>query len=150
MKFRATVELGGKTATGIQVPEDVVAALGSGNRPPVTVTIGGHTYRTTVARMGGRFLIGLSAENRTAAGVAAGDEVDVGIELDAEPREVEVPADLAEALAHDDVARANFDGMSYTHRKEWVRWIEEAKKAETRATRLAKTVESLRAGKRVR
>ena len=150
MKFRATVELGGKTATGIQVPEDVVAALGSGNRPPVTVTIGGHTYRTTVARMGGRFLIGLNAENRTAAGVAAGDEVDVGIELDAEPREVEVPADLAEALAHDDVARANFDGMSYTHRKEWVRWIEEAKKAETRATRLAKTVESLRAGKRAR
>jgi hypothetical protein len=150
MKFRATVELGGKTATGIEVPEDVVAALGSGNRPPVTVTIGGHTYRTTVARMGGRFLIGLNAENRTAAGVAAGDEVDVGIELDAEPREVEVPADLAEALAHDDVARANFDGMSYTHRKEWVRWIEEAKKAETRATRLAKTVGSLHAGKRVR
>jgi hypothetical protein len=150
MIFRATVELGGKTATGIEVPEDVVAALGSGNRPPVTVTIGGHTYRTTVARMGGRFLIGLSAGNRTAAGVAAGDEVDVGIELDAEPREVEVPADLAEALAHDNVARANFDGMSYTHRKEWVRWIEEAKKAETRATRLAKTVESLHAGKRVR
>ena len=70
--------------------------------------------------------------------------------LDTGPREVEVPADLAEALAHDDVARANFDGMSYTHRKEWVRWIEEAKKAETRATRLAKTVESLHAGKRVR
>ena len=150
MKFRATVELGGKTATGIEVPEDVVAALGSGNRPPVTVTIGGHTYRTTVARMGGRFLIGLSAENRTAAGVAAGDQVDVSIALDAEPREVEVPADLAEALAHDRPARATFDGLSYTHRKEWVRWIEEAKKAETRATRLAKTVESLHAGKRAR
>jgi hypothetical protein len=150
MEFRATVELGGKTATGIEVPEDVVAALGSGHRPPVTVTIGGHTYRTTVARMGGRFLIGLSAENRTAAGVAAGDEVDVGIELDAEPREVEVPADLAEALAHDQAARANFDGLSYTHRKEWVRWISEAKKAETRTARLAKMVESLRAGKRVR
>ncbi len=150
MKFRATVELGGKTATGIEVPEDVVAALGSGNRPPVTVTIGGHTYRTTVARMGGRFLIGLSAENRTAAGVAAGDQVDVEIEPDTEPREVEVPADLAEALAHDQTARANFDGLSYTHRKEWVRWIEEAKKAETRATRLAKTIESLHAGNRAR
>ena len=150
MKFRATVELGGKTATGIEVPEDVVAALGSGNRPPVTVTIGGHTYRTTVTRMGGRFLIGLSAENRTAAGVAAGDEVDVEIEPDTEPREVEVPADLAEALAHDQTARATFDGLSYTHRKEWVRWIEEAKKVETRATRLAKTVESLHAGKRAR
>ncbi len=150
MKFRATVELGGKTATGIEVPDDVVAALGSGHRPPVTVTIGGHTYRTTVARMGGRFLIGLSAENRTAAGVAAGDQIDVEIEPDAEPRQVDVPADLAEALEHDHTARAHFDGLSYTHRKEWVRWIEEAKKAETRATRLAKTVESLHAGKRAR
>jgi len=154
MRFRATVELGGKTATGIEVPEDVVAALGSGSRPVVTVTIGGHTYRTTVARMGGRFLIPLSAENRTsagvAAGVAAGDQVDVDIALDSRPREVTVPGDLAAALAHDDTARATFDGLSYTHRKEWVRWIEEAKKAETRATRLAKTVESLRAGKRAR
>jgi hypothetical protein len=150
MQFRATVELGGKTATGIEVPEDVVAALGSGSRPPVTVTIGGHTYRTTVARMGGRFLVPLSAENRTAAGVAAGDQVDVDIESDTGPREVEVPADLAEALAHDDVALAYFDRLSYTHRKEWVRWVEEAKQAETRATRLVKTVESLHAGQRTR
>ena len=150
MKFRATVELNGKTATGFEVPEDVVEALGSGKRPQVTVTIEGYTYRTTVARMGGRFLVGLNAENRAAAGVAAGDQVDVDIQLDTGPREVEVPADLAGALAHDDVARANFDGLSYTHRKEWVRWIEEAKKTETRATRLARTVESLRAGKRVR
>ncbi len=144
------MELGGKTATGIEVPEDVVAALGSGNRPPVTVTIGGHAYRTTVARMGGRFLIPLSAENRTAAGVAAGDQVDVDIAMDSGPREVTVPGDLAAALEHDDTARATFDELSYTHRKEWVRWIEEAKKPETRATRLAKTVESLHAGKRAR
>ena len=150
MRFRATVELGGTTATGIEVPQDVVAALGSGNRPPVTVTIGGHTYRTTVARMSGQFLIPLSAENRTAAGVAAGDQVDVDIAMDSGPREVTVPGDLAAALERDDTARATFDGLSYTHRKEWVRWIEEAKKAETRATRLAKTVESLRAGKRAR
>jgi Bacteriocin-protection, YdeI or OmpD-Associated/Domain of unknown function (DUF1905) len=149
MRFRATVELNGKTATGIEVPEEVFATLGSG-RPPVTVTIGGHAYRTTVARMGGRYLIPLSAENRTAAGVAAGDEVDVDIEPDAAPREVEVPADLAAALAGDDTARATFDGLAFTHRKEWVRWIEEARKPETRATRLAKTVESLRAGKRAR
>ena len=148
MRFRATVELGGKTATGIEVPEDVVAALGSGSRPAVTVTIGDHAYRTTVARMGGRFLVPLSAENRTAAGVAAGDQVDVDIALDSGPREVTVPGDLAAALARDDTARATFDGLSYTHRKEWVRWIEEAKKAETRTTRLAKAVESLRAGKR--
>jgi hypothetical protein len=150
MRFRATVELGGKTATGIEVPEDVVAALGSGNRPPVTVTVGGHSYRTTVARMGGRFLVPLSAENRAAAGVAAGDQVEVDIEPDSGPREVAVPADLAEALARDDTARANFDGLSFTHRKEWVRWIEEAKKPETRTTRLARTVESLHAGKRAR
>jgi hypothetical protein len=150
MKFRATVELGGKTATGIEVPEDVVAALGPGSRPPVTVTVGGHSYRTTVARMGGRFLVPLSAENRTAAGVAAGDQVDVDIEPDTAPREVEVPADLTEALARDDAARATFDGLSYTHRKEWVRWVEEAKKADTRATRLAKTVEALQAGRRTR
>ena len=150
MKFRATVELNGKTATGIEVPVEVVQALGTGKRPPVTVTIGGHSYRTTVARMGGRFLIPLSAENRTAAGVAAGEHVDVDIEADAGPREVEVPDDLAAALEQDDTARANFEGMAYTHRKEWVRWIEEAMKAETRATRLAKTVESLHAGKRVR
>jgi hypothetical protein len=150
MKFRATVELGGKTATGIEVPDDVVAVLGSGSRPPVTVTVGGHSYRTTVARMGGRFLVPLSAENRTAAGVAAGDQVDVDIEPDTAPREVEVPPDLAEALAGDDAARATFDGLSFTHRKEWVRWVEEAKKADTRATRLAKTVEALHAGKRTR
>jgi hypothetical protein len=150
MTFRATVELGGKTATGIEVPEDLVAALGSSRRPPVTVTIGGHSYRTTVARMGGRFLVPLSAENRTAAGVAAGDLVDVDIEPDTAPREVDVPADLAEALARDDAARATFDGLSFTNRKEWVRWVEQAKKAETRATRLAKTVESLRAGKQAR
>ncbi len=150
MKFRATVELRGKTATGIEVPEDVVAALGQGSRPPVTVTVGGHSDRTTIARMGGRFLVPLSAENRTAAGVAAGDEVDVDIEPDTAPREVAVPADLTEALARDDTARAAFDRLSYTHRKEWVRWVEEAKKADTRATRLAKTVEALRAGKRTR
>jgi Bacteriocin-protection, YdeI or OmpD-Associated/Domain of unknown function (DUF1905) len=150
MKFSATVELGGKTATGIEVPAEVVTALGPGGRPPVTVTIGGHTYRTTVARMGGRYLVPLSAENRTAAGVAAGDQVDVDIEPDTAPREVDVPADLAEALAGDDAARATFDGLSFTHRKEWVRWVEEARKPETRATRLARTVESLRAGKRAR
>jgi hypothetical protein len=150
MRFRATVELGGKTATGIEVPEEVVTTLGSGGRPPVSVTIGGHTYRTTVARMGGRYLVPLSAENRTAAGVAAGDQVDVDIEPDAAPREVDVPADLAEALAGDDAARATFDGLSFSHRKEWVRWVEEAKKPETRATRLTRTVESLRAGKRAR
>jgi hypothetical protein len=148
MKFRTVVELHGKTATGIPVPEDVVAALGPGKRPAVVISIGGHSYRTTVAPMGGRFFVSLSAEHRKAAGVAAGDEVDVGIEPDTAPREVTVPDDLAEALAGDAGAREFFDRLSYTHRKEWVRWIEEAKRPQTRATRVAKTVDSLRTGQR--
>jgi hypothetical protein len=138
MKFRATVELGGKTATGIEVPTDVVEELGSGNRPAVRVKIGGHTYRTTVGRMGGRFLIPLSAENRTAAGVAAGDDVSVDITLDTAPREVDVPPDLAKALGAK--GRKQFEAMSFTHRKEWVRSIEEAKAPETRQRRIAKAV----------
>ena len=94
MRFHATIELGGKSATGVPVPDEVVAALGPGSRPAVLVSIGGHSYRTTVARMGGRFLVPLSADNRRAAGVAAGDDVEVEIEVDAAPREVTVPADL--------------------------------------------------------
>ena len=147
MRFRATVQLNGKTATGIEVPDEAVAALGQGQRPPVKVTIGSYSYRTTVARMGGRFLISLSAENRTAAGVAPGDEVEVDLELDDAPREVEVPADLAAALGQDDAALANFEALPYSHRKEWVRWITEAKKPDTRTTRITKTVQSLHEGK---
>ncbi|MGH3779366.1 MAG: DUF1905 domain-containing protein [Pseudonocardiaceae bacterium] len=82
MRFRTTVELGGKTATGLPVPGDVVRALGSGKRPAVSITIGKHTYRTTVASMGGRFVVPLSAENRAAAGVTAGEQIDVDIEPD--------------------------------------------------------------------
>ena len=150
MRVRATIELGGKTATGIPVPDEVVAALGSGRRPAVLVTIGGHSYRTTMAKMGGRFLVPLSAENRTAAGVAAGDDVEVNIEADAAPREVTVPADLDEALTRDSTARTFFDGLAYSHRKEWVRWIEAAKRVETRTARVSTTLSSLRAGKRTR
>jgi len=92
------VELGGKTATGMAVPDDVVAALGAGRRAPVRITVGGHSYRTTIAVMGGRCLVPLSAENREGAGVAAGEQVDVDIELDSAPREVEVPDDLHDPL----------------------------------------------------
>ena len=148
MEFRTTVTLGGKTATGLQVPDEVVTALGAGRRPPVVVTVGGHTYRSTVAPMGGAFWIPLSAEHRKAAGVAAGDEVDVVVDLDAAPREVALPEDLAAAFDED--VRAFFDGLAPSHRKEWVRWVEEAKKPETRAARVGKTVESLRAGKKTR
>ena len=145
MEFRTTVELGGKTATGIEVPADVVAGLGSHKRPPVRVTINGYTYRTTVGAMGGRYLVPVSAEIRAGAGVAAGDEVDVEIVLDDAPREVAVPDDLAAAL---DAAglRQRFDALAYTHRKEHVRAVEEAKAAATRERRIAKAVEKLKAG----
>jgi hypothetical protein len=150
MRFESVVELGGRTATGIPVPDEVIAALGSSKRPPVTVTVTlqGYTYRTTVARMGGRYLVPLSAENRTAAGVAAGDEVTVDIALDDAPREVDLPDDLAAAM--DDAARTTYDALAYTHRKEWVRWVEEARRPETRATRVARTVDALREGRRTR
>jgi hypothetical protein len=150
LSFRTTVELGGKTATGLHVPDDIVSGLGAGRRPAVRVTIAGHTYRTTVASMGGRYLVPLSAEHRAAAGVAAGDEVDVTIEADSEVREVPVPNDLSEALARDVAAREFFDGLAYSHRKEWVRWIEDAKRSETRERRLAATLDALRSGRRSR
>ena len=150
IRFRTTIELGGKTATGFPDPDEVVAALGAGKRPAVRVTVGSHTYRTTIAPMGGRFLVPLSADNRAAADVAAGDEVDVQIEADNNPRDVAVPADLADALTRNQQARDFFDTLAYTHRKEWVRWIEDAKKPETRATRLTATLDALRSGKRTR
>jgi bifunctional DNA-binding transcriptional regulator/antitoxin component of YhaV-PrlF toxin-antitoxin module len=148
MRFHATLELGGKTATGIHVPDDVVAALGSSRRPPVRVTLGQHTYRTTVARMGGRYLVPVSAEVREAAGVAAGDELDVQIELDTEPRVVAMPDDLALALDGCPGARERFERLSYTHRKEHVRAIEEAKTEATRQRRIAKAVAAVTASGR--
>ncbi|OZM82556.1 YdeI/OmpD-associated family protein [Pseudonocardia sp. MH-G8] len=147
MRFRTTIELGGKTATGFAVPADVVAQLGRGKRPAVTVSIGGHTYRSTVAVMGGRFLVPLSAENRAAAGVAAGDEVDVTLEPDNRPREVELPADFAAALEHEPGAATFFAGISYSDKRWHVLSIEGAKKAETRQRRIEKSVAMLRDGR---
>ena len=148
MNFRSTVILGGKTATGIEVPADVVEALAAGKRPPVVVTLGGYTYRTTVAPYTGTYFIPLAAEHREAAGVAAGQAVDVSIELDTEPRDTPLPADLDAAL--DDAARSHFHSLATSHRKEWVRWVEEARKPETRAVRIEKTAAALRAGKKTR
>lgn len=146
MRFRATIELGGKTATGFEVPPDVIAQLGPGRRPAVRVTVGGHTYRTTVAVMGGRFMVPLSADNRTSAGVAAGHEVNVDIESDTEPREVTVPDDLREALDRDPDARRHFDALSYSNKRRYVISIEEAKTDQTRQRRIAKAVSTLREG----
>jgi hypothetical protein len=146
MRFRATIELGGKTATGFQVPPEVVAALGSTKRPPVLVTINGYTYRSTVAPMGGVFMLPLAAEHRTAAGLAAGDEVDVDLELDTAPREVEAPPDFAAALAGDAAAQRAFDNLSYSNKRRYVLAIEDAKTTATRERRISKAIETLRAG----
>ena len=147
MRFRATILLAGKTATGIRVPAEVVAALGPSRRPAVRVTIEGHAYRSTVAPMGGEFMLPVSAEHREAAGVAAGDEVDVDLELDTEPRVLEVPADLSAALDGDAGARRRFDGLSYSKKQRFVLPVEQAKTAETRQRRIAKAVEALREGR---
>jgi hypothetical protein len=144
MRFRTTVVLGGKTATGLRVPEEVVADLAAGKRPAVRVTVGSHTYRSTVAVMGGAFMIPLSAENREGAGVSAGDEVDVELQLDTAPREVAVPADLAEALDADGSARSSFDSLSYSNQRRWVLSVEAAKAPETRRRRIDKAVSELR------
>jgi hypothetical protein len=147
MRFRTVIELRGKTATGIQVPADVVAGLGAGKRPQVRVTIGDYSYPSTVAIMGGEFLIPVSAEVRAGAGVAAGDEVDVDIELDTEPREVTVPPDFVDALDGDADARRFFDGLSYSNRRRFVLQIEDAKTPETRQRRIDKAVSMLREGR---
>jgi len=147
MRFRTTILQGDKTATGIRVPPEVVEALGAGKRPAVTVTINGFTYRSSVAVMGGDFMIGVSAENRAGTGVKGGDEVDVDVELDTAPREVTVPSDFAAALDAEPAARRTFDGLSYSNKSWHTYQIGGAKTDETRARRIAKSIEALREGR---
>ena len=147
MRFRTTILQAGKTATGIEVPDEVVEALGSGKRPAVKVTINGYTYRSTVAVVSGRYMVGVSAENRAGAGVAGGDEVDVDMELDTAPREVAVPPDLAAALDAEPAARRTFDGLSYSNRSWHVLQVTGAKTEETRQRRIAKSVDVLKQGR---
>jgi Bacteriocin-protection, YdeI or OmpD-Associated/Domain of unknown function (DUF1905) len=146
-RFTATLEQHG-SGTVVVVPLDLKETFGSG-RPPVRATVNGYTFRTTLFSMGGRALLGLNREVRDAAGVTAGEEVSVELERDEEPRTVAVPADLAAALDVDPAVRDTFDGLSYTHRKEYVRWIEDAKREATRSRRVAKAVEMLREGVKI-
>lgn len=132
-------------ATGLPVPAEAVAALGTGKKPRVKVSLNGYTYRTTVAVMSGVFMLSLSAENREAAGVKAGDKLEVTLELDTEPRTVDIPADLAAALAQKTGATARFEALSYSVRKEYVRQVESAKAQETRERRIAGIVAKLAA-----
>lgn len=140
MKFKTTLKQAeGMKATGIEVPEEVVEKLGKGKRPPVTITINRHAWRSTVAVMGGKFMVGVPAEHRTAAGIEAGEAITVTLELDDAPRDTPVPDDFAAALEKAK-ARAAFDALAPSHRKEHVRAIEEAKAPETRARRIEKAV----------
>ena len=147
MKFHATILQAGKTATGIRIPPEIVAALGSSKRPPVRVTIKGYTYRSTIAVLGGEFMLGVSADVRQAAGVAGGDQVDVELELDTAPREVTVPADFAALLNGDVPLRGSFDGLSTSKRKAIVLGIEGAKTPETRQRRIDTALRNLREGR---
>jgi hypothetical protein len=147
MKLRATIKQSGKTATGIEVPADMVAALGAGKRPPVRVTVNGYRYRTTIGIVDGASMIPLSAEHRDAAGLAAGEEVDVELELDTAPREVTVPDDFAAALDAEPAARRTFAGLSYSNKQWHVLQVMGAKTDETRQRRIAKSIATLKEGR---
>ena len=142
----AIMQAEGMNATGIVVPVEVVAKLGQGKKPKVVVSLKGYSYRSTVAVMGGKFMLPLAKEHRDKAGVKAGDKVEVSLEPDAAPREVAVPKDLAAALKKAG-AQATFEKLAFTHRKEHVRAIEEAKTPETRARRIEKAVAMVMAKK---
>ena len=143
MKFRAYVEPP-EPMRGLEIPPEIVEALGGGKRPAVTITINGHSWKSRIAIMRGRYLLGLSKANRQAAGVMTGEEVEVEVEIDAEPRVVVEPADFARALDADPVARTAYDGLSYGRKREHVLAIERAKKAETRMRQIEKVLAMLR------
>jgi Bacteriocin-protection, YdeI or OmpD-Associated/Domain of unknown function (DUF1905) len=146
IRFSATLLPRGPAAA-VVLDDDQVAAVGEGaKRFPVQATVNGYSWPTSVMRMHGEFLLGMSRAVRQAAGVEAGDTVDVVLELDTAPREVEVPPALASALAEDSAARTAFDALSFTHRKEYARWIDEAKRDETRLRRVTQALEMLRRG----
>ena len=142
MKFRSFVEPP-EPMRGLEIPADFVEALGGGKRPAVTITINGHSWRSRVAILRGRYLLGLSNANRKAAGVVTGDEVVVDVELDEEPRVVVEPADFARALDADPVARTAYDRLSHSRKREHVLAIESAKKAETRIRLIEKALATL-------
>jgi hypothetical protein len=144
--FTTTVEQAeGKNATGLRVPAEAITALGKQKRPKVVVSLNGYSYRSTVAAYGDVFMLPLAKEHRDAAGVKAGDRVEVTLELDSAPRTVDVPDDLAAALAAQPGARTAFDDLAYSVRKEHVRQVETAKAQETRERRIAKIVAGLAA-----
>jgi hypothetical protein len=145
MKILAILQLHGKTATGFQIPEEVVTSLGTSKRPAVRVTINGFSYRSSIAMMNGEFMLGVSAENRQAAGIRAGEDVELEIELDTESREVVLPPDFVAALSSNPSAKAFFEQLSYSNQRRHVLSIEQAKTTETRLRCIDKSVAMLQA-----
>ncbi|WP_337043754.1 YdeI/OmpD-associated family protein [Emticicia sp. 17c] len=138
--FKTSLLLAGKTATGIEVPAAVVEQLGNGKRPPVKVTINAYTYPSTVAVMGGVFMLPVSAEVREKAGISSGDTIEVSLTLDTQPRVVETPADFQEALNNNPAAKQFFEGLSNSNKKYYIGAIEQAKTTETRNRRIEKAI----------
>lgn len=147
MKFTTTI-VGDGNKAGIEVPDEIVDGLAAGKRPPVVVTINGQSYRSSVAVMGGKYMVGVSAANRELTGAAAGDTVEVGLEVDTQPRIIEVPQDLAAALDAEPGAKAFYETLNYSAQRRYVEPIGDAKTPETRARRVAKVVADLKAGKK--
>jgi hypothetical protein len=147
VNFTSVVQLTGETATGIPVPADVVAALDAGRHPKVAVTIGHYFYVATIYSADDTFMLPLSVEHRTAAGLHAGDTVEVALELDEAPRHVELDPDFATALAADDAARRCFENLSYSKQHWFTAGLAETAKPEAKARRIETYVEMLREGK---
>ncbi len=147
MRLRAELRRTGGNTTGFEVPDDFVAALGGGGRPKVVATMNGYTFRSTIAKMGGSYWLGVSAERRAAAGVEGGEVFDLDVELDTEPRVIEVPDDLRAALDAEPAAGDFWQTMSYSNQRWHVDQLTSAKTAETRARRVTRSLDLLRAGK---
>jgi hypothetical protein len=147
MRFRAELQRSGRTATGFQVPDEVVVSLGGGGRPKVVATVNGYRFRSSIAKMGDSYWLGVSAERRAAAGVEGGEVLDVDVELDVAPREIEVPDDLRAALDATPAAKAFWETLSFSNQRFHVDQLTAAKTEETRARRLAKSLSLLAEGK---
>ena len=147
-KFKTTILTAGKTATGICIPGEIVEALNAGKKPPIKVTLNGYTYRSTVAVMGGKYMVGVNADIRAASGVKGGDILNVEIELDTEERKVELPADFKKALDKNSDAKKFFLTLSYSKQKNHVTLITQARTDETRLKRIDKSIADLIANKK--
>jgi hypothetical protein len=148
VKFKTKLKQAeGSTATGIEIPDKVLEALAAGKKPPVKVVVNGYAYRSTVATVSGAYMVGFSADHRAASGIKGGDPIEVSIELDTEPRTVELPADFAAALKADPQAQATYDKLSNSLKGYHVSQVTSAKTDETRQRRLEKSIATLRSGK---